>query len=439
MPKIDIREIDLTQSSGTIGTDIPFIPGLANQAQIVNVDGTITSLYGTPVLCTSIRQFEQYFGKCPKKINSDCTKYDIKKDEYDRSYIMAKELLNAGMPIYYYAVNVDNKPEGRPANDIDYFMEEVTTYFKDADLEDVGEYSIKFITSGGYPNYGKKNPLSGVDGMAAKMISIAANRGDCVAIIEEALNNTLTGAGSFIDSVKLLSADGDEFATAFTPWAYYSLKAVYKDANGAAIKMPETLMPACFGYLIDLATNIRTSPNWLAIAGTTRGLVPNIVKLAPTTRLSNRIADDLQPREGDGSTTRAINAITDIKPYGLCIWGNRTLKAIDEELIATNFLNTRNMISDIKKVAYRAAKEQMFEQNSEVLWLNFKAKVSPFLEQLKSGNGISNYKLIKLDTKFDGSKLRKEEFACAIKIYPMYAVEAFEINVVILDNDVTVG
>lgn len=80
----------------------------------------------------------------------------------------------------------------------------------------------------------------------------------------------------------------------------------------------------------------------------------------------------------------------------------------------------------------------MFEQNSDSLWVRFKAGVSPLLDQLKSGNGLSNYKIIKGTTHYDGTQLARNELAAVIRIYPMYAVEYFEITVVVTDEDVAV-
>ena len=81
----------------------------------------------------------------------------------------------------------------------------------------------------------------------------------------------------------------------------------------------------------------------------------------------------------------------------------------------------------------------MFEQDSDALWLRFKAGVSPLLDQLKSGYGLKDYKLIKGTTKYNGAALTKGEMAAVIKIIPMYAVEYFEITVVLADEDVQVS
>ena len=176
------------------------------------------------------------------------------------------------------------------------------------------------------------------------------------------------------------------------------------------------------------------------MAGVTRGIVPNLTSLHTDALLSNVIAENYQPKYGSADNNKvSINAITNIKPYGLTIWGNRTLAPVPAKgTKATNFLNTRNMISDIKKVAYSTAKELMFEQDSDTLWLKFKSGISPLLDQLKSGFGISDYKIIKGTTKYNGQALTRGEMAAVIKIFPLYAIEYFEITVVVSDNDVTV-
>ncbi len=594
MPKIEINEIDLTQASGTVGTDIPFIPGFANAVYeyspftgVINQDtdyyvvdtaaaegyrlaesqeksniriqkytkgSESLTVFNKPVLCTSISMFEQNFGRYPVMFTTSYTDYNINTNDVDKSYIMAKELLSQGMPVYYYAIpyegasrvettstlvisnltcgdfTFDKNASGKFVIDfantlqgnqtitinfktplklgdkIEYeinfnesqitlpttivsngtivsttplssitvtvacevdrankfeiptfnkvtsntitvdamatFYEKILALYSSEELLDKGEYSFKYLTLGGYPSMFSGSTIH------SSMVQLCANRGDCVAILEskddasQSLNPTGSSYFASLQSDGTLNSYG-EYATTFFPWGEYSLAKSYKRPTTGEIKLKDVtkyILPACFGYLLDLAKNIKTTPNWLAMAGTTRGIVPNLNYLHLDSRLSNLIADDYQPTKGTDNHKRAVNAITEIKPYGLTIWGNRTLKTIMEEgLEATNFLNTRNMISDIKKVLYRAAKSQLFEQNSDILWLNFKGQVSPFLEQLKNGNGISDYKLIKLDTHYTGGSLGKEEFACAVKIFPLYAVESFEITVVISDNDVSVG
>ena len=67
----------------------------------------------------------------------------------------------------------------------------------------------------------------------------------------------------------------------------------------------------------------------------------------------------------------------------------------------------------------------MFEQNTDILWINFLALVTPLLDQMVSGYGITNYKIIKLPPS-DRTKINVK-----IRIYPIYAVESFDITLYI--------
>lgn len=307
-------------------------------------------------------------------------------------------------------------------------------------IEDKSEYSVKYITSGGYPTFFGDPLKPEKDGYADLLINTAENRGDAVAIIDH-----VDDASAPLNRVSELSmysrvnlhfancANG-EFGTAFTPWGRYSCVTVPE------IDKSLQLMPPSFGYLLAVAKAIKTSPNHLAMAGVSRGIVPNLKSLNVDNILTNAIAEDYQPKYGKEGNSVSLNAITNIKPYGLTIWGNRTLKKVDERgTVALNFLNIRNMVSDIKKVSYSTAKKLMFEQDSDTLWLKFKSGISPLLDQLKSGNGISDYKIIRGKTKYNGQALTRGEIAAVIKIFPMYAVEYFEITVVMADNDVTIS
>lgn len=338
-----------------------------------------------------------------------------------------------GKVVKFAIVGVEGESAEAPVvetSKLNYLYEQFATLFDK--LEDKGQYSVKYITSGGYPTY-----FVGDETVALSMMNVAALRGDAIAIIDHEydISRPLTYKDPksiyYAVNKTFKSQEDATYAAMFTPYGQYSLTRV----GG------KTIMPASFGYLKSLATAIKTSPNWLAMAGVSRGQVPGYTPIDGDPIITNVIAENYQPKQADGEgiNTIGINAITNIRPYGQCIWGNRTL-AMTPSLGGEpkNFLNTRNMISDIKKLAYTTAKELMFEQNSDTLWLKFKSGVSPLLEQLRSGNGISDYKLIKGTTHYDGTQLARNELAAVIRIYPMYAVEYFEITVVVTDEDVAV-
>lgn len=305
----------------------------------------------------------------------------------------------------------------------------------DSGLIDQGNYSIKYLTSGGYPVY---EYSSGA--LVTKMMNVAATRGDCVAIIDHTDNPDRDENIDHPDSIYQTVCEdvsirtNGEFATMFTPWAEYNRTTTDKKNNKVDTTIPTSIrMPASYAYLLALADSIKTNANWLAIAGSARGTVPNLAQDGMTTNIPNGAADKMQPRNGI-----AINPITNINPYGYVIWGNRTLKnnATQRNLTATSFLNIRNLVSDIKKVCYRAARKLTFEQNNDILWVNFKSLVNPTLDTMVAGYGLSGYKVVKDTTHPKASE--KATLCVKIILYPVYAVEDFYISIVLKDDDTTV-
>lgn len=312
-------------------------------------------------------------------------------------------------------------------------------------LSDRGNFSIKYLTSGGYPTYEyNKNSI------CTAMMALAEKRGDCVAFIDHTDNlyrqSNIDLPGSVYYTVNNdVSISQGEYGTMFTPWASYNRTTTDKetDAEGKSIIVqPDgdgVRMSATYAYLVGLADSIKTNAPWLAIAGAARGPVLNLAQDGMTTNIPNGVADAMQPRsaseQGSGRGI-AVNAITNIKPYGYIIWGNRTLKPNAENLVATSFLNIRNLVSDVKKTCYRAARKLTFEQNNDILWVNFKAEIAPTLDRMLSGYGISGYKIVR---DLQHEKAAEKATLCAkIILYPVYAVEDFYITIVLKDDEVTI-
>ena len=86
--------------------------------------------------------------------------------------------------------------------------------------------------------------------------------------------------------------------------------------------------------------------------------------------------------------------------------------------------------NDVKKQIYTAAKELMFERYSTQLWLNFKAKVTPLLDKMVTGNGLSNYDLRKVSTN------KKATIKIVVTLYCLEAVENFDVTLNISDSTV---
>lgn len=286
---------------------------------------------------------------------------------------------------------------------------------------DKGEYVIKFITSGAYPVFEFNGSI-----IAKAMVELAANRGDCTALIDHTPNNERTlfaigGNSVFAKAttwartpvVNKLGEDAYTYAAMFTPYGVYNCSTVNK----------QVMLPASHGYLSALAASVQVNGNWMAAAGVSRGGVPNLISLCQN--LTNAIADSYQNRDGI-----SINPITNIKPYGLTIWGNRTLKnnAKKGDLTATSFLSIRQLTNDVKRTVWVAAKTLTFEQNSDILWINFKSKIMPTLDQMVSGSGITKYEIKKQAT------TKKATVKAVVRLYAIEPVEDWDITIELADS-----
>ena len=294
-------------------------------------------------------------------------------------------------------------------------------------LVDKGNYDFKYLTTGGYPVFEYKN-----GSLVGQMLKLASTRGDCVALIDHTDNKGRTidpadGDGkSLYQCLKASSITDGEFGAMFTPWSTFNRTT--KDSN---IKISSFRAPGSFAYLLSLADSIQTNANWLAVAGVARGGVRNLADGGMTTVIPNGVADYMQPRDGI-----SINAVTNIRPYGYTIWGNRTLNKNSEGLVATSFLNIRNLISDVKKTCYRVARKMTFEQDTDVLWINFKSDISKLLDRMKSGYGISGYKILR-DTEHEMAGA-KATLCAQVVLFPVEPVEDFYITIVLKDDEVSV-
>lgn len=486
MPNINITELDLT-SPGILNvtTNTAYVPGYS---QYVPEDYD-----GRPRLYETLSAFQEDFGSVVpvlglnmsgvtevEKPDTDPVEYEYPESMgaieycaknatsclYDKGYIYATELLRLGLPVLYHCI--DCVPRDKSGNRIASYkrklvrskagalqlehvsetncptvfnqdlssVDETATWtsiqamLENTDeaygpgLKDKSFYNIKFITTGGYtgaPTYKEdkrtKELVIDSKGYDMKAVAIAVERGDCVAIIDHPHHS----ANEFkpkklYDNLPDLSLEQEKYATLFTPYGYYEIPAL----SSLIVKTVE--MPASFGYLLALASAVKTSPNWMAMAGCQRGQIPYLSGLA--VELTEAQCKAYSKRDGV-----SINPITEVSPYGLIIWGNRTLYSNPQgNLTASSFLNIRNLCSDVKKTVWSASRQLTFEQNSDILWVKFKSLIIPTLDQMVTGNGISAYQLKKRVAK------QKATLSAIIRLYAIEAVEDFEIEIQLADS-----
>ena len=129
-------------------------------------------------------------------------------------------------------------------------------------------------------------------------------------------------------------ASKNKFSAMFTPWCNFQLP-TYATFNETNVKLNSVNMPGSLAYLLALGTSTaNNNANWLAIAGASRGNIPYLNK--PLVNLTEDDINNYQRKIGV-----SINPIVQINPYGVIIWGNRTLNNNTSGLVASSFLNIR--------------------------------------------------------------------------------------------------
>ena len=293
-----------------------------------------------------------------------------------------------------------------------------------SELEDLNKWNIRFLTTGAYATAG------------SELVECASKRGDCIALIDHPRSaDTVLAVRNYIENVVGSYTEGEpasvnqkrSFCSAFTPWINLRL-------NSSDDKDITTL-PGSAGYLLAYARSAQTNPNWYACAGSFRGVISELASVEVD--YSKSECEQLQARgvlsevdldNGDDNVGIAINPIANIRPFGYIVWGNRTLIYNDGYTKATSFLNVRNLISTVKKELYFASNKYTFEQNSEVLWINFKSQITPLLDKMQSGNGVEGYKLVRQATD------KKARLKARVVLVPIEAVEDFELEVSLEDS-----
>ena len=396
MPKIKITEIDNTGvvQSGIISNTV-YIPG-----KVVS-----TGDAEEPKLFTSISQLRDYNYT---NYSSTGTNTPLHYDDASLSYKLMEHLLTLGMYVLYEGIK--EASEG-VAPTIDWTR-----------LEDKGLYDIRFLTMGEY----------GV--VQAGMLSCAEHRGDCVALLDHPTTLETQGATqalkvrAYFEGFK---SGNTSYSAAFTPGFKTQLETL-----GGSSTTPKHI-PASFGYLFAYAKSVQANPDWYAVAGGQRGIIPELSEVeynytsADIEVLQGRAKTGEVPLDDDADNVGcAINPIAYVRPFGYIIWGNRTFKENDavKKTTATSFLNVRNLVSAVKKSMYNAARKYTFEPNSDMLWVNFKSQIIPLLDQMKNGNGILGYKFVKLAT------TAKARLKARLIIIPIEAVEDFELEIELNDT-----
>lgn len=311
---------------------------------------------------------------------------------------------------------------------------------------DRNQYDIKFILAKQGISYTPTDEEEAKAELEAAL-TIAQERKDCVVlycktapIYAEEEISILKGKCDYIGTTADASTSdkgffSDEVKQPVGKYviSFYAINGIHKIAD------KDTILEAHEAYVLAFLNNINNGyAEWNAVAGATRGLIPGGYEVDGFLKESE--IDNMQLRTYDENNLIAINPIVNMNPWGMRIWGNRTclpntnisdeagVSKTSDQLVASSFANVRILICDIKKALYKAARRCQFEQNSDVLWVNFTSNVNTLLEEMKQSYGIVGYRWTREET------TERAKIKAILRIVPIEAVEDFDLTVELADS-----
>lgn len=270
-------------------------------------------------------------------------------------------------------------------------------------------------------------------------------RGDCVALIEvDEAKYTKSDFLSFKPEVRIIKAINEmthidsangKFCAMTVPSVHYKMAIDKENPNefGNNVKFP-----GAFHYLACFVNSLKLGfAEWYAAAGYTRGVASYMIDYT-TVKLGEIAINALEPRNYSDPQENypkfACNVIANFRG-SYYLWGNRTAHPLGKkgsldtgDLVASSFLNIRQLCCTIKKQLYVACRSFTFDPNSDTLWVNFCNAIKPTLEAMKADQGVRDYKVVKVYTD------KKATLKAKIRIIPIEAVEDFDLEVSLEDS-----
>jgi len=238
---------------------------------------------------------------------------------------------------------------------------------------------------------------------ANKLIAIAEDRKDCVAVISPYrgavvnVTSTATQTNNIIDFFSPLSSSS--YAMFDSGYKY-----TYDRFNNLFRYIP------CNADIAGLMarTNVTAYP-WFSPAGQQRGVLNNAIKLAYNPNKSQR---DLLYEE-------RINSVINQPGTGILLFGDKTALSYAS---AFDRINVRRLFLTVEQALQRAAQAQLFELNNQTTRANFVNIVEPYLRDVQAKNGVYDFLVICDQTNNTPDVIDNNEFRADIFLKPTRSI-----------------
>jgi len=244
-----------------------------------------------------------------------------------------------------------------------------------------------------------------------KMIEVAEDRGDCFALLDCVVQGNTIGAA--VSAVANGSIDTN-YAGVYWPW----VKILDTDKNKPVWVPPSVVLPRVF------ANSDNVAYEWFAPAGLNRGGISEAIDIEKKLQQSDR--DDLYENR--------INPIATFPNQGVCVWGQKTLQATPSAL---DRVNVRRLLITLKKFIASSSRYLVFENNTTQTRQRFLNIVNPYLETVKSRQGLFAYRVVMDETNNTPDVIDRNQMYGQIFIQPAKAAEFIVLDFNILPTGAT--
>tara|TARA_R110001583_G_scaffold98140_4_gene243023 strand:- start:2044 stop:4980 length:2937 start_codon:yes stop_codon:yes gene_type:complete len=266
--------------------------------------------------------------------------------------------------------------------------------------------------------------------LTGHMVDVCEERGDCLALIDlpsvyippheayytskdQRLGTTVDGAARQLSDRRIDSSYG----ATFYPWVQT------RDENTGQL----VWLPPSAAILGVLGSSEAKTDVWFAPAGFNRGSLTDGAAGIPIVNVTERLTSD----DRDTLYEYNINPIAAFPSSGVVLFGQKTLQ---ERQSALDRINVRRLVIYMKKQISILSTQILFEQNVQATWNRFKGLVEPFLANVKTRFGITDYRLILDESTTTPDLIDQNIMYAKIMIKPARAIEFIAIDFVVLNT-----
>ena len=203
---------------------------------------------------------------------------------------------------------------------------------------------------------------------------------------------------------------------------YYPWVKIYDEITDSQVWVPPSVIA-----LGTFANTEKKAALWFAPAGFNRGGLTagsaGLPVIGVTERLTSKDRDKLYDVN--------INPIATFPAEGIVVFGQKTLQTSQSAL---DRINVRRLLIFVKKQVSRISNKILFDQNVQATWDRFTSQVEPFLDRIKLGFGLTDFKVVLDRTTTTPDLIDRNILYAKIFLKPARSIEFIAIDFIITNT-----